>query len=121
MRTTERTGITHRRYTTAFRADAVALLERSGRLPGQVAMDLGIPEGTLRYWYMNDMAKKRKKPATKGSAKPLPVGDPAKESLEEENARLQRELAVAERKVEQLEEDRAILKKAAAFFAKESE
>ena len=120
MRKTERTGLAYRRYGATFRADAIALLERSDRLPGQVARDLGIPEATLRYWYFCHMTKGKKRPA-KGKPKPLPVGDPAKETLEAENARLERELAAAERKVRQLEEDRAILKKAAAFFAKESE
>ena len=45
----------------------------------------------------------------------------AKETLEEENARLKRQLELLSRKVELLESDREILKKAAAFFAKESE
>ena len=44
-----------------------------------------------------------------------------KETLAEENKRLKRELDAALKKNAELEMDRAILKKAAAFFAKESE
>ena len=59
------------------------------------------------------MAKRTKKPA---SAKPLEA-----ESPDERIARLERENERLQKKVESLETDREILKKAAAFFAKESE
>ena len=46
------------------------------------------------------------------------VGD---ETPEAKIARLERELAAARHQISSLETDRAILKKAAAFFAKESD
>ena len=51
----------------------------------------------------------------------LPVSDPSTETAEEKIARLEKENAELRRKNASLEMDRAILKKAAAFFAKESE
>jgi transposase-like protein len=46
---------------------------------------------------------------------------PVEETLEEKVKRLERQLAQRDKQIAQLEMDRAILKKAAAFFAKESE
>jgi transposase len=46
---------------------------------------------------------------------------PGGETPEDRVHRLERENAKLRKQVERLEEDRAILKKAAAFFAKESE
>ncbi len=108
------------RYDDAFRRDALALLERSDRTLFQVATDLGMSASTLRYWYNAEVAKKKK---VKGRQplKALTSVEQQAETLEEENARLKRELEAALKKNAELEEDRAILKKAAAFFAKESE
>lgn len=104
----------HRQFTPEFRAEAVALLERGDRTFERVADDLGVSYYTLRYWYKAaQMAKKRKK--TAGGA---PV---AGESDKEKLARLERENAALRRENETLKIDRAILKKAAAFFAKENE
>jgi transposase len=110
---------THRSYDDSFRADAIALLERSGRSLNAVAEDLGISYSTLRYWYKADMAKKGRK-SSRQAAK-VPVVDPLKETAEQKLARLERENAALRKRNEELEMDRAILKKAAAFFAKESE
>jgi len=108
------------RYDDAFRRDALALLERSDRTLFQVATELGMSPSTLRYWYNAEVAKKKK---VKGRQplKALTASEKQAETLEEENARLKRELEAALKKNAELEEDRAILKKAAAFFAKESE
>jgi transposase len=111
------------RYDDAFRRDALALLERSDRTLFQVATELGMSPSTLRYWYNAEVAKKKK---VKGrqplkALKALTASEKQAETLEEENARLKRELEAALKKNAELEEDRAILKKAAAFFAKESE
>jgi transposase len=76
-----------------------------------VAADLGIPDKTLRYWH--EMAKRRKK----GPPAIPRAGESAAQRLE----RLERENAQLRRENEELKMDRAILKKAAAFFAKESE
>jgi transposase len=111
---------TQRRYDEAFKDDAVALLRRSDRTIGAVARDLGIPPSTLEYWYNADMAKKRKKqPPRLGKA--LPVREPTAEHPEDRIARLEREVAELRKENDSLKMDRAILKKAAAFFAKESE
>ncbi len=104
-------------YPLSFREDAVALVRRSNRSMKQIAAGLGVPHSTLHYWYDVDMRKKGK---GRGAAK-LPVGDPAAESPEEKVARLEKQVATLEKENEALKLDRAILKKAAAFFAKESE
>jgi len=109
----------HRHYDQSFKEDALALLRRSERSIGAIASDLGVPPSTLDYWYKADMAKKRKqRPA---GAKALPVGDPSAEAPEEKVARLEREVAALRKENDELKTDRAILKKAAAFFARESE
>lgn len=110
---------THRQYDRAFKEDALALLRRSDRTIHSVARDLGIPTSTLDYWYKSEMAKKRRQGSPNGKA--LPVGDPAAESADDKVARLEREVAELRKENEDLKMDRAILKKAAAFFAKESE
>jgi len=66
----------------------------------QVARDLGVNIWTLRNWIKLHHEEVR-------------AGSPRKpETLEEENRRLKRELTV-------LRQEREILKKAAAYFAKE--
>jgi transposase len=104
-------------YTLSFREDAIALVHRSDRSIDGIADGLGVPHSTLRYWYDADMRKKAK---SRGAVK-LPVGDPGAESPEEKVARLEREVAALQKENDALKLDRAILKKAAAFFAKESE
>ena len=108
----------NRTYDESFRQDALALLRRSDRSIKGVAQGLGVPSATLRYWYKRDMAKKGRKPS---AVSPAPARDRTEETLEDKVARLEKENAALKRKTEQLEMDRAILKKAAAFFAKESE
>jgi transposase len=107
------------RYTSEFRADAIALIERNDRTITKIAEDLGMSHWTLRGWYnVHRMAKK---------AKPKPVGRPPREVLQEKETaeqkaeRLERENEELRKKVASLETDKEILKKAAAFFAKESE
>ena len=107
-----------RSYDKQFIADAVDLLHRSGRPAKQVASDLGVPENTLRYWYYTHVGKPKWK--RRGSQSPA-VRSGEKETPEQTIARLERENAELRKRVDGLETDRAILKKAAAFFAKESE
>jgi len=111
-----RVARTRKTFNAAFRRDAIALLNRTDRPIRALARDLGISPSTLDGWYRSEMAKK-KKTAVKGA----PRVDTESETVEEKNARLERENAALKRKVDDLERDRAILKKAAAFFAKESE
>jgi transposase len=103
-----------RSYTDEFRAEAVALYRRGDRMMIEVADGLGISHSTFFGWVRKDeMKRKKQKPGT--------VRSSPTESLEEKVARLEKENAQLERRNAQLEMDRAILKKAAAFFAKESE
>lgn len=89
-------------YTAEFRADAVRLAAQSGKSLRQVAADLGLATESLRRWVLQAQTD-----AGKG-----PVG--ALTSAEhDELRRLRRENAT-------LRMEREILKKAAAFFAKET-
>jgi transposase-like protein len=106
-------------YTPEFRADAVALLRRSDRTLSQVADDLGVSKYALRDWYKREeMAKKSKKrqevPGSKATQ------EPQDETLKERASRLEREVAALRKENDSLRMDREILKKAAAFFAKEN-
>lgn len=92
-----------RRFTAEFKEEAVRLVVHGGRPLAQVARELGLRENLLRKW---------KAAMTKRS----PGGDGMGSghfTLAEENRRLQAELA-------RVKEERDILKKATAFFAKES-
>lgn len=107
-----------RTYDAGFREQAVALLERRDRTLTGVASSLGVPLSTLHSWYRQEMARRR------GRAKPAPgpQAGPATttETLEEKLRRLERENAALRKQIDDLQMDREILKKAAAFFAKES-
>lgn len=103
------------RYTADFKADAVRLVFSSDRSLAQIATDLGMNHWTLRGSYREEM-KKRKKGAGPPNEQPA-----ESETVEERAARLEREVRVLPKRVAQLEEDRVILKKAAAFFANESD
>jgi transposase len=108
-------------YTDEFKADAVAHLCRSDRSIAQVAEGLGVSDESLRAWYKREQMAKQK---GKGKGKTLSKAVAAVregESVEERTARLERENAALRKEVDALRMDREILKKAAAFFAKESE
>jgi transposase len=112
----------YRKFDDAFVQDAVALVSRSDRSFRDIAESLGVSVYTLRAWY-NEHVAKTKKPKAKaaGRRREVPAVITEAETLEATNARLERENAALRKQVENLETDRAILKKAAAFFAKESE
>lgn len=110
---------TYRRYDETFRQDALSLLRRSSRPMKAIAADLGVPQATLHSWYKADMAKKGKKVSRKTTA--TAVLRQEVETPEEKLRRLEDEVIVLRRENDELKMDRAILKKAAAFFAKESE
>ncbi|MDP3274181.1 MAG: transposase [Deltaproteobacteria bacterium] len=104
-----------RKFTAEFRADALALLERNDRSIREVAESLGVHYDTLRYWRKRAAMKHKKK-------SPSRLETPEKaETLEQKLVRLERENSGLKKYAAQLEMDREILKKAAAFFAKESE
>jgi transposase len=94
-----------RKYSIEFKQEAVRLVREEGLTYAQVGRDLGVDRGVVRSWVQKDEAGELVTPAA--AKRPEP-------SLEDELRRLRRENAV-------LREERDILKKAAAFFAKESQ
>ena len=98
--------VPNRQYTDEFKVEAVRLGESIGG--NKAAVRLGIPESSIWNWIrLSRVGKLKAADAT---------GRPVKRSvseLEAENARLRRELAGAKLDLE-------IVKKAAAYFAKES-
>jgi transposase len=102
-------------YTPEFKAECIALIDRDTRTYVQLGRDLGVSAHVLRQWYNTAMAKKGKggKAAAAKTSKQESAAEKL-ERLERDNARLQRE-------VETLKMDKEILKKAAAFFARENE
>lgn len=107
--------ISHPHYDPLFVTNALELLRSSKRSLSEVARDLGVPLSTLHYWYRASVPKKKKR------AGEVPAVVKRDESSAQRIARLERENAALRHQVVSLETDRAILKKAAAFFAKESE
>ena len=103
-------------YTEEFKIDALRLVRRGDRSIAQVARDLGVSHWTLRGWLKSEnMAKRRKK-----ASPPAIVANPTALSPQERLERLERENEKLRKENDSLRTDRAILKKAAAFFAKES-
>ena len=97
-------GTRRREYTIEFKREALELLKRSPDGVTEVAKQLGIPAATLGMWE----SKLRRGMRISVRQKDEPV-----ETIDEEVRRLRREN-------EQLKLERDFLKKAAAFFAKES-
>jgi transposase len=91
-----------RHFTAEFKADAVKLCAAGGRSVGQVAADLDLTETALREWV--------KRAATDAGKSPPNVLTTAERD----------ELSELRKRVKRLEMEREILKKAAAFFAKEN-
>jgi transposase len=107
-----------RKYTDDFKADALAMIRRKDRSFRELEQALGVSHWTLRDWYKSDEMARKKGKRPKESAL---VVQPAAETPEQKLERLERENSRLRKQVVRLEEERAILKKAAAFFAKESE
>jgi transposase len=93
---------TRRSFTDEFRAGAVRLVLEEGKTVAQVARDLDLTETAFRNWV-------EKARADKSKGKSGVLSTPEREEL----ARLRKENRV-------LQMERDILKKAAAFFAKEN-
>jgi transposase len=91
------------RYTPEFRREALELVRSSGRPVIEVARSLGINDGTLGNWVRSE------REARERAADPSALS----ESEREELRRLRREVA-------DLRVDREILRKAAAYFARET-
>ena len=92
-----------RKFTREFKVESVRLSRQPGRSVGEVAKSLDIGEGLLRRW--------REEFASEGSSA-FP-GSGKQSVLEEEVRRLRAEN-------DRLRMEREILKKATAFFVKES-
>ena len=91
----------HPPYPPEFRAEAVRLVREGGRTPDQLARDLGCSGQTIRNWVRQaDLDQGRRE-------------DGLTTVEREELRRLRREVKV-------LQQEREILKKAAAFFARET-
>ena len=93
-------GTTRRQYSPEFKSEAVKLARTSGGSLRQVALGLGISNETLGVWVREDQER--------AVATPLAADERA------ELVRLRRENRT-------LRTEREILKKAAAFFASETE
>ena len=95
-------GKQQRRFTADFEKEAVRLATSSGRTQREVAHDLGIGLSTLVRWIGR----------SRDAAMNAPVRPLVGEDMAAELKRLRRENEI-------LRQEREILKRAAAFFAKE--
>ncbi len=91
-----------RSFTAAYKAETVRLIREGGKPVSQVARDLDLSETAVRRWLSQAEVD-----AGRGSRGELTTAE------REEIQKLRRQVRV-------LEMEREILKKAAAFFAKES-
>jgi transposase len=89
-----------RPYPKEFREGAVELARRGDRPIQEIAVELGIAESCLRRWMKRDQLDRRER-------------DDGLTSGERE------ELSELRRRVRRLEQEKEILRKAAAFFARE--
>jgi transposase len=89
-------------YPAEFRAEAIRLVRSSGRPYAQIARELGMTAETLRLWLKQDDLDAGRR------------SDGLTSQDQEELRRLRRENRI-------LREEREILKKAAAFFARETD
>jgi transposase len=91
-----------RKFTDEFKAGVVRLVLDEGKTAGAVARELDLTDSAVREWVARAQAER-----TKGKSGGLTTAE------REELARLRKE-------VRELKLERDVLRKAAAFFAKES-
>lgn len=91
-----------REFTAEFKAEAVRLYQQGNRSIIQIARDIDVAESSLRTWINN--AKKR--------------NTQTEETLPTQQTE---DIIALHKKIKRLEMERDILKKAVAFFARESE
>jgi len=90
------------RFTAEFKREAVRLMRTTGKPAAAVARELGIPRNRLYKWAQDADAKGEQ--AFRGSGRPKASSD---------------ELAALKRELARVKEENEILKKAAAYFARE--
>jgi len=103
-------GSTGKRYNQEFKDSAIQLALNSANTIVQISKDLNISDKTLYAWIRE---YKKKHLLDNGVGTQKSNNRASKESLEEENRRLRKEIA-------SVKKDCEILKKAAAYFAKET-
>ena len=91
------------RYSAELKAEAVKMVVEQGLTQAETGKRLSIPKGNIGNWVA----------AAKAGLRSGSPGEQSVAELARENARLRRELAEARM-------EREILKKATAYFAKES-
>jgi transposase len=91
-------------YTPQFRSEAVKLVETTGMTASHAARQLSMPKSSLSNWV---------RASRKGQLEELGQGQRVVSEQEFELARLRKELA-------EVKQERDLLKKFAAYFAKES-
>ena len=92
------------RYTKEFKIEAIRLMDSGDKPISEIAMELGVKRTLLYRW--KDQARENGELAFPGKS-----GRPRNDQLSE-NARLKKEL-------KEVTEERDILKKAAAYFARD--
>ena len=92
-----------RKYTREYKLEAIGLIRERGVSIKQASRDLGIHENTLRAWLKEFEADPQHSFPGHGQMKPEAA-----------------EITQLKREVAKLKAERDILKKAAAYFAKES-
>lgn len=90
-------------YTKEFKQEAVRLMETSHKPPSEIAMELGVRRNQLYKW--KEQLSEKGEDAFKGRGRPRKENQSELSTLQQENARLREEVE--------------ILKKAAAYFARE--
>jgi transposase len=99
------------RYPEEFRRQAAALVLDSGRSVRDVGREIGVNHETLRNW-VGALRKERQGDPRAGQANGQASGQTSGEQAEVTRLR---------RRVAELELEKEILKKAAVFFARETE
>jgi transposase len=93
----------YKTYTREFKIEALRMMRDSDRTASAIAMELGIRRNQLYKWAKQ--LEKKDSEAFRGSGRPRKEDQSDLSKLKHENIRLQEEVA--------------ILKKAAAYFARE--